>query len=141
MNWYKKAQENLVYYRGTRNKTDDPYIENNMIFLSPNKEFTTTYGDNTYEYNVDNSSIIIDTSVGDDYLLFMEFIKETGKDYYRAQGKGKGILPFWTAQKDFTEWLNHKGIQYDGIYFAENNGSCSLALKNRSKLIPLKDKI
>lgn len=133
MNWYKRAQT-MIYYRGTRNPTDDPYF-GDFIFLSPDKNLAQIYGDNIYEYQIDPSARIINTSNKEDNNLFQKFVQETEKTCYRLIGSRGGVFPFWTAHNDFSQWLEENGVPYDGIYYTENNGSYSLALKNKSKII------
>jgi hypothetical protein len=132
MNWYKRAQT-TTYYRGTGNPTDAPY-SGDFMFLSPEKDFAGMRGNNIYEYQIDSNSRIINTSNSEDYKLFQKFVEETGKTCYRLIGSHGGLFPFWTAHNDFHRWLDEKEVLYDGIYYTENNGSYSLALRNKSKI-------
>lgn len=130
---FKNSQK--IYFRGSNNKTDDSFV-GGKIFLSGNKDFAKKYGKNISEYSIDNSAIIIDGNTGDGYKLIKQYTSDKNAPYSLTEGTvDRGIQLRWTEEKDFTEWLGKKGIKYDGIVFAENDRSSSLAMMNKDKLI------
>jgi len=81
----------------------------------------------------------IDASTKHGSDLIQQFQKETGINPY-LKSTDRGSQPNWTVQTDLEDWLNKKGIEYDGVFYGENNNTASLALKGRPKLdVPAND--
>ena len=124
-----------VMYRGSQHENAAPYMQNGMIFLSPSRDFAGKYasGENGKVFDLyAKAEQPFDASRGEGYQLWKEFDKEHPE--YRAVGTSRGALPFWTAERALKEWLDARGVQYDGIYFGENDGSYSLAVKSPTQI-------
>lgn len=118
----------LVMYRGSEHPNAEAR-EGNLIFLSPIEDFAKLYGrGNVFALFVRASKVF--DAAGEDHETWKRFAEETRQPTYARQRSLKGALPFWTVQNALVTWLDENGIDYDGIYFAENDGSYSLAVKD-----------
>lgn len=125
----------LVMYRGSTNENSVPR-EGNLIFVTPNRDFAENYSRGTpvYELYV-KAQHIFDTSNGNDIEVYHQFEKDIDKSYFtNTQGTDRGALPPWQVQYELVKWLEKKGIQWDGIYFAESNRTASLAVKDSRQI-------
>jgi hypothetical protein len=73
-----------------------------------------------------------DASRGEGLRLWKEFKED--HDVYVTGKTERGALPHWTAELSLRKWLNARGVDYDGIYFAEDDGSYSLAVLDPTQI-------
>ena len=127
--------EPLVMYRGSGNQNAGPYNDDAMIFLSGHKEVAEAYashGGIVHELYV-CAKKPFDASRGDGYELWKQYAKETNAPSYVSMGTERGALPVWMQEKPLRKWLDKKGIDYDAIYFSENDRKSSLAVLSANK--------
>ena len=125
-----EAGEPVVMYRGTQNANAEAYDGNALIFLSPRRNTAEVYANGGALYEVyAKVEQPFDASRGEGLKLWKQFVAETNAASFASGRSDRGTLPFWTVEPDLRRWLDAKGVEYDGIYFAENDGSHSLAVR------------
>ncbi len=123
----------LVLYRGSRNEDADAY-PGGMIYLTNKPDTAARFGGGRIFPLYVRAEKTIDASRGEGRALWRQFVAETNAPSYYSSASERGTLPFWTAAKAFTDWLDAKGVDYDGVYFAENDRSASLAVKDKTQI-------
>lgn len=131
-----------VMYRGTSHPNAEAYNEKALIFLSPDQEFAEHYarGGKVHPLYV-RAEHPFDASRGEGLHLWREFVRETSAEAWASQGTPRGALPYWTLEPQLRAWLDTKGVNYDAIWFAESNGSASLAVRDVRQLKSASDNI
>ena len=124
-------------FRGSPNPGGAPYKKDGWVFLTPEKSFAENYARNgkLYEFTA-KAEQPFDTTRGDGYKLWKEFEKETNAPSWALAGTSRGPLPYWTIEPQLREWLGKKGIAPDAIWFAESNGTPSVAVRGMDQLSP-----
>ncbi|MCA8017724.1 LPD38 domain-containing protein [Burkholderia metallica] len=139
--WFGKSRavdeggKPLVFYRGTRNEGAEPYSDHAMIFLTRDPAFASNYARDGAVFPVyAKVERPFDASRGEGLKLWREFVQETNAPSYASARSERGALPLWTIEPELRRWLDAKGIDYDGIYFAENDGKSSLAVRSMQQI-------
>ncbi|QUO26134.1 hypothetical protein KEH57_04180 [Burkholderia cenocepacia] len=125
----------LVFYRGSRNAGAEPYNDRAMIFLTRDPAFASNYARDGAVFPVyARVERPFDASRGEGLKLWREFVQDTNAPSYATARSDRGALPFWTMEPELRRWLDAKGVDYDGIYFAENDGKSSLAVRSMQQI-------
>lgn len=138
----------LLMFRGTSGPKLSAYggpKSTNMVFVSSDREFAARYaaqfkGGRVHSLYV-KSDDLIDISHGDGYLLWKRYKTEMDVPSYASVSTRDGMAVSWQQERPFRAWLDRKGIKYDGIYFGENDGSRSLAVRSIKQVRPAKAKL
>ena len=136
-NWFGKstvvddAGDPLVMYRGTMNPHPKPFNEDGLVFLTASEDFARKYarGGTMHVLHV-RCEKPFDASRGQGLALWKEFVAETGAESWATQGSDRGALPYWTQESKVRAWLDARGVDYDGIWFAESDHTASLAVRS-----------
>lgn len=125
------AGEPLAMYRGTMNSHPGPYNDNGLVFLTPSEDFAKNYarGGTMHVLHV-RCEKPFDASRGEGLALWKQFVAETRAESWAMQGSDRGGLPYWTQEPQLRAWLDAKGVDYDGIWFAESDRTASLAVRS-----------
>jgi GGDEF domain-containing protein len=124
-----------IMYRGTQNPNAAAFSDKALIFLTEKKDFAYIYGRGGTVYPVYAAvRKPFDASRGEHYSMWKQFVLETGTPSWAVARSDRGALPLWTIEPELRQWLDAKGVDYDGIYFAENDGSSSLAVRKIEQL-------
>ena len=125
----------LVMYRGSQNENAAPYSDGGLIFLTTDKNFASNYATNGAVYPLYvKSSNPFDASRGRGIELWKRFEKETNAPSWALARSDRGALPYWTIEPELRRWLEKNDVEYDSIWFAESNGSSSLAVRNPTQI-------
>lgn len=125
----------LVMYRGSQNENAAPYSDGGLIFLTTDKNFASNYATNGAVYPLYvKSSNPFDASRGRGIELWKRFEKETNAQSWALARSDRGALPYWTIEPELRRWLEKNDVEYDSIWFAESNGSSSLAVRNPTQI-------
>lgn len=125
------AGEPIAMYRGTVNPHPKPFNDDGLVFLTASEDFARNYarGGTMHVLHV-RCEKPFDASRGQGLALWKEFVAETGAESWATQGSDRGALPYWTQETKVRAWLDAKGVDYDGIWFAESNHTASLAVRS-----------
>ena len=108
-----------------------------MIFLTTNERLASQYAAQYPDGRVSKFYVQANHPIDisrESNALWRRFVEETNAPSYATGSTKEGIAVAWTFEREFRKWLDEKGIIYDAIYFAENDRSRSLAVKNPSQL-------
>lgn len=112
----------------------------NLIFLTPEEEFAKRYAAQFPNGKVHKvfvkSEDLIDISHGDGFQIWKKYRNEMDVPSYAATSTKDGLAVSWQHEQPFRKWLAKNNIKHDGIYFAENDGSRSLAVRVVGQLSP-----
>jgi hypothetical protein len=132
-----------VMYRGTKGDSLSPYggAAKSMTFLAPTDKFAKGYASQFGNEGKVHALHVraekpIDISSGYGYGIWKQYKEEKNPPEYAVGSTDEGMAVAWTHEREFRKWLDEKGIEYDAIYFAENDRSRSLAVKDPSQLRP-----
>lgn len=125
----------LTLYRGSYHANGAAYNDNAMVFVTATREFAENYARHGYFHELHvRCEKPFDASRGAGLQLWKEFVAETKQESWASAGSDRGALPYWTMEQPLRAWLDAKGIDYDGIWFAESNRTASLALKSLDQI-------
>lgn len=127
----------MVMYRGTANPDAQAY-PGGLVFLTQRPDFASVYasgrdGGAVFPVYV-KASDVFDASRGEGYKLWRQYTQETGAASWASTGTERGALPTWQQEPQLRQWLASKGMNPDGIWFAESNGTASLAVRDVGQL-------
>lgn len=119
-----------MMYRGSRNEGAAPLFPGALVFLAAREEFAQTYArdDGTVHRVHVRCEHPFDAARGEGRTLWRAFEQDTKTESWALAGTDRGALPFWTMEPRIRAWLDSKQVKYDGIWFAENDRSASLAV-------------
>ena len=131
-------------FRGTARKDLAAYggpESTNMIFLTPDEGFAARYAGQFEDGKVYKLFVRANNPIDisrEGYPIWKQYVQEMDVPSYGSVKTNEGMAVSWQQERPFRAWLEKKGIKYDAIYFGENDGSRSLAVRRVSQLKEIK---